>query len=70
MELTQQCIDEIVLAAREVENGSLTVTIQARPEDKKSFALKCKYEKRFIVSRDGRHRIKLNDADTKAAQRY
>jgi hypothetical protein len=57
MELTQQCIDEIIFAAREVESGALTVTIQARPEDKKSFALKCEYEKRFIVNRNGRREV-------------
>jgi hypothetical protein len=57
MELTQQCIEEIVRAAREVDSGTLTIIIQARPEDKKSFSMKCEYEKRYIVSRYGRSEI-------------
>jgi hypothetical protein len=61
MELTQQCIEEIVLAARAVDSGSLTVTIQVRPEDGRYFNLKLGYEIR--------RRIRRNDADTKPAQR-
>jgi hypothetical protein len=57
MELTKECIEEIVLAAREVDNGTLTITIQTRPEDKKAFQFKCEYEKRYLVSRDGRAAI-------------
>ncbi|GHV79606.1 hypothetical protein AGMMS49944_13970 [Spirochaetia bacterium] len=51
MELTKECIDEIVLAARQVESGSLTITIQARPEDKRFFDMKLAYEKRYRVGR-------------------
>jgi hypothetical protein len=51
MELTKECIDEIILAARQVESGSLTITIQARPEDKRYFDFKCVYEKRYRVGR-------------------
>jgi hypothetical protein len=62
MELTQQCIDEIVLAAREVSNGKVIITVQSRPEDDRYFDLKLAYEVR--------RRIRRNDADAKAAQRY
>ncbi len=54
MELTQQCIEEIVLAAREVDSGKLIITLEARPEDSRNFDIKCDYTKRFRVSRDGR----------------
>jgi hypothetical protein len=57
MELTKECIEEIVLAAREVNTGTLTITIQARPEDKKAFQFKCEYEKRYVVNRYGREDI-------------
>ena len=62
MELTQQCIEEIMLAAREVDNGTLTITIQARPEDEKSFDIKCDYTKRFRVSRKGQNQIPTETA--------
>jgi hypothetical protein len=51
MELTQQCIEEIMLAAREVDNGTLTITIQARPEDSQYFDLKLSYEIRRRIRR-------------------
>jgi hypothetical protein len=51
MELNQQCIEEIILAAREAENGRLVITIESRPEDAKNFDLKCDYTKRFRVPR-------------------
>jgi hypothetical protein len=51
MELTKECIDEIVLASRQIESGSLTITIQARPKDKRSFDMKLAYEKRYRVGR-------------------
>jgi hypothetical protein len=51
MELTKECHAEIDLAAREVESGSLTITVQARPEDKRFFDFKCVYEKRYRVGR-------------------
>jgi hypothetical protein len=55
MELTKECLDEIMLAARKVENGSLTITIQVRPEDNRSFDLKLGYEiRRRIVRNDAR----------------
>jgi hypothetical protein len=60
MELTKQCIEEIMLAAREVDNGTLTITIQVRPEDGRYFDLKLSYEIRY--------RIRRNDADAKPAQ--
>jgi hypothetical protein len=61
MELTRECIEEIVLAAREVDDGKLVITIQARPEDSRSFDLKCEYEKR--------HRVRRNDAGAQPARR-
>jgi hypothetical protein len=54
MDLTKECIEEIVLAAKEVERGALTITIQSRTEDKKTFDFKCEYEKRYRVPREGR----------------
>jgi hypothetical protein len=57
MELTRECIEEIVLAAREVDNGKLVITVQSRPEDSRSFDLKCEFEKRCRVSRDGRKAV-------------
>jgi hypothetical protein len=51
MELTRECHEEIDLAARELASGALTITIQARPEDKQAFDFKCIYEKRFRVGR-------------------
>jgi hypothetical protein len=57
MELTQQCIEEIIRAAREVDSGVLTITIQVRPEDNRAFDFKCEYEKRFRVSRSGKGAI-------------
>jgi hypothetical protein len=54
VELTKECLEEIALCAREVDNGTLTIIIQARPEDKKTFQLKCGYEKRYVVNRTGR----------------
>jgi hypothetical protein len=54
MELTKECLEEIALCAREVDNGTLTIIIQSRPEDKKAFQLKCEYEKRYMVNRRGR----------------
>jgi hypothetical protein len=61
MELTQQCLDEIMLAAREVDNGKLVITVEGRPEDNRNFDIKLAYEIRC--------RVRRNDADTKAAQR-
>jgi hypothetical protein len=58
MELTQQCLEEIIMAAKEVErNGSLTITIQARPEDRKKYDMKVAYENRFRIDRNGRSAI-------------
>jgi hypothetical protein len=57
MELTKECLEEIALAARDVDGGKLVVTIQARKEDEKAFDLKCEYEKRFRVSRTGKDAI-------------
>jgi hypothetical protein len=57
MELTKECIEEIILAAQEVDNGQLVVTIENRPEDKKTFDLKCEYKKRFRVLREGRQAL-------------
>jgi hypothetical protein len=57
MELTQQCIEEIVLAAREADSGKLVITVQARPEDSRNFDLKCEYEKRYRVFRDSRQAV-------------
>jgi hypothetical protein len=37
MELTKECLEEITAAAREVEIGTLTITLQARPEDSQFF---------------------------------
>lgn len=54
MELTEKCIEEIVSAAQAAGNGKLVITVQPRVEDKQSFDLKCEYEKRIRVSRDGR----------------
>jgi hypothetical protein len=50
MELTQQCIEEIMLAAREAASGKLVITLESRPEDSRNFDLKCEYVKRFRVS--------------------
>jgi hypothetical protein len=60
MELTRECLEEIAAAALAVDNGTLTITIQARPEDSRSFDLKLSYEIR--------RRIRWNDADTKTTQ--
>jgi hypothetical protein len=60
MELTRECLDEIILAAREVDSGTLTITLQARPEDNRHFDLKLGYEIR--------RRIRRDDADAKPAQ--
>jgi hypothetical protein len=60
MELTQECLEAITAAAREVESGTLTIALQARPEDKRSFDLKLSYEIR--------RRIGRNDADAKTAR--
>jgi hypothetical protein len=60
MELTKECLNEIILAARAVDSGSLTITIQVRPEDGRYFDLKLGYETR--------RRIKRNNADAKPAQ--
>jgi hypothetical protein len=57
MELTQQCLEEIILAARESANGTLVITVQSRPEDSQSFDFKCNYETRFRVTRNGRQAI-------------
>jgi hypothetical protein len=65
MELTKQCIEEIVLAAREIDNGKLVITLQSRPEDKQSFDLKCEYEKRHRVPRDGRQAVPTEDGARK-----
>jgi hypothetical protein len=65
MELTQQCIEEIVLAAREVDSGTLVITIQTRPEDKRAFTLKCEYEKRYLVNRNGRAAIPTDSTRTR-----
>jgi hypothetical protein len=59
MELTRECLEEIMKAARALDSGSLTITIQARPEDERYFDLKLGYEIR--------RRIRRNDADTKPA---
>jgi hypothetical protein len=61
MELTQECFEAIAEAAHKVDNGTLTITIQTRPEDSRSFDMKLAYE--------AQHRIKRNDADAKAARR-
>ena len=54
MELTQECFEEIVRAAKEAGNGRLTITIQPRPEDKRNFDMVCEFERRIRLSRDGR----------------
>jgi hypothetical protein len=51
MKLTKECHEEIDLAAMEVETGALTITIKARPEDKRTFDFKCVYEKQFRVGK-------------------
>lgn len=68
MELTQQCIEEIVLAAREAASGKLVITVQSRPEDSRSFDLKCEYEKRYRVSRDGNQAIPTVNAEKRHPQ--
>jgi hypothetical protein len=37
MELTQQCIDQIVLAARKIKRGDLHIKIMVRPEDEQNY---------------------------------
>jgi hypothetical protein len=59
MELTKECLEEIALCAKEVDTGTLTVTIQARPEDSRYFDLELSYKIR--------RRIRRNDASTKPA---
>jgi hypothetical protein len=59
MELTKECLEEIARCAREIDNGTLTVTIQARPEDSRYFDLELVYKIR--------RRIRRNDADAKSA---
>jgi hypothetical protein len=54
MELTKQCIEEIVLVAREVESGTLTIVIQARPEDNTCFDLELSCKIRRRIRRNGR----------------
>jgi hypothetical protein len=53
MELTQQCIEEIILAAMDVDNVRLVITLESRPEDAKNFDFRCEYTKRFRVPRTG-----------------
>jgi hypothetical protein len=60
MELTKECLEAITAAAREVELGTLTITLQARPEDSQFFDLKLGYEIR--------RRIGRNDAGTEPAR--
>jgi hypothetical protein len=50
MELTKECLDEIILAAWKVGNGSLTIVIQVRPEDSRYFDLKPGYETRRRIT--------------------
>jgi hypothetical protein len=57
MELTTACIDKIVSAAQMADNGKLVITIQERPEDKQCFDVKCEYEQRFRVYRDGKNAV-------------
>jgi hypothetical protein len=51
MELTKECLEEIVLAAREADSGSVTITVQARPEDKRCYDFKCEYKKQYRIPR-------------------
>jgi hypothetical protein len=53
MELTERCIKEIILAAKEAENSKLVITIDPRPEDSHTFDLKCDYTRRLRVTRTG-----------------
>jgi hypothetical protein len=57
MELTQAVHEEIDLAAREINSGRLTITIDARPEDTKNFDMRLEFEKRFRLSRTGRQAL-------------
>jgi PHP family Zn ribbon phosphoesterase len=61
IELTRECFEAIAEAARKVDNGTLTITIQVRPEDNRYFDLKLGYETR--------RRMRRNDADAKPEQR-
>jgi hypothetical protein len=51
MELTQACFEEIAMAARDVDSGSLKITIQTRPEDRQAFDMRLEYEKRYRIGR-------------------
>jgi hypothetical protein len=46
-------LERIEKAAREAGDGKVVITIQPRPEDSRSFDLKCEYEKRYRLSRTG-----------------
>jgi hypothetical protein len=61
MELTRECLAAITTAAREVDNGTLVITIQARPEDKRAFDLKLSYDIRLRIGGG-------DDADAKTAR--
>jgi hypothetical protein len=37
MELTEECIEEIKVAARKIERGDIHVRIMARPEDEQNY---------------------------------
>jgi hypothetical protein len=69
MDLTKECIEEIMLAAQEVDNGQLVITIENRPEDKKTFDLKCEYKKRFRVSRESRMALPTYSPPREAADK-
>jgi hypothetical protein len=51
MELTEECIETIKAAARELERGDLNIRIMARPEDKKSYDIIIGVEERIRFNR-------------------
>jgi hypothetical protein len=57
MELTQQCIEEIVFTSRKVNNGKVVITVVSRPEDSQNFDFFCEFKEQFRVTRNGRQEI-------------
>jgi hypothetical protein len=51
MELTDECIEEIRVAARKLHRGDLNIKIMARPEDSQNYDVIIGTEKRIRFSR-------------------
>jgi hypothetical protein len=71
MELTKECLEEIVLAAREAGTGKLVITVKTRPEDQRAFDINCAYEKTFRVGRTGGAAVPTQETGRKSpADKY